>query len=159
LPSPPAPPLWACAADQAINVARIPNPSPLRTTQHPGLFPPSTPDLVFRPHRAGRSLHDGFAGYKPSPIEKRVERPRFGSLADASGRRRARVTSGWRASAARRRRRSDRAQSKAGQSLLPCFVDSVLANTLVCLVVTVGNMVGGVVLVAGVYWFVYLRHE
>jgi formate/nitrite transporter len=122
------------------------------------------------------------------------------------------------------------AEAKAGQSLLPCLVDGVLANTLVCLavwltysartttdkvlvivppiaafvaagfehsvanmyflpyglmlktwtavapgaygavvwsnslinivVVTVGNMVGGVVLVAGVYWFVYLRrHE
>jgi formate/nitrite transporter len=119
------------------------------------------------------------------------------------------------------------AQSKAGQSLLPCFIDGVLANTLVCLavwltysartttdkvmvivppiaafvacgfehsvanmyflpyglmvkswtaiasgahgaiewnaillnilVVTVGNIVGGIVLVGGVYWFIYLR--
>jgi formate/nitrite transporter len=108
------------------------------------------------------------------------------------------------------------AQSKAAQGLLPCFVDGILANTLVCLAVwltysarsttdkvvvvvppvtafvaagfehsianmyflpyglmlggidatamlaniavaTVGNTVGGVLLVGAVYWFVYLR--
>lgn len=108
------------------------------------------------------------------------------------------------------------ARAKAGQHLLPCFIDGVLANTLVCLavwlsysarttadkvlaivppitafvaagfehsianmyflpyglmmgaigpvamivnivVVTAGNIVGGVGLVALVYWFVYLR--
>lgn len=108
------------------------------------------------------------------------------------------------------------ARAKAGQDLLPCFIDGVLANTLVCLavwlsysarttadkvlaivppitafvaagfehsianmyflpyglmmgaigpagmivniaVVTAGNVVGGVGLVALVYWFVYLR--
>ena len=44
------------------------------------------------------------------------------------------------------------------------FIRGVLCNAMVCLAgnllpVTLGNIVGGTLLVAGVYWFAYLRAE
>jgi formate/nitrite transporter FocA (FNT family) len=44
----------------------------------------------------------------------------------------------------------------AGSTAAPIPLDGAITNLIL---VTIGNILGGTLLVAGVYWFVYLRHE